>query len=348
MFKNLVKSQFGRYSFEIHNIDLSVVNAIRRVILTDIPNVAFRADPASLEVLKNTGPLHNEFMLHRMSMIPIHLTEEQVDNWQEDDMTFELDVKNPGEVVKNITTQDITVTNTKGGGDTPISPKTLFPLTTVTSPPSGILITRLRPKEELHIKGHAVKGTARENAGFSPVSLCTYSFIVDPTLAAAAQTILDKERAYVRNEYGDATSFNFDLESECALSPAYIVDVAFGIILSKLTTVMVELNTDGSKKVTIETVPNGTTFTFANEDDTLGNLLQSTMHNYYVREKHQTDVTYVGYFCPHPLELKMVLTVHGADPLKSLIESCKRIEKTVTDAREAWARFSGKSNPNIV
>ena len=41
-------------------------------------------------------------------------------------------------------------------------------------------------------------------------------------------------------------------------------------------------------------------FLFQNEDDTLGNLLQS----YILREK---NIDYVGYLIPHPLDTKMLL-----------------------------------------
>ena len=193
MFKQWNVDKFGRTSFTINGLDLSIVNALRRTILTDIPNVGFRADPPSLEILKNNGPLHNEFLLHRMSMIPLHLSEEEVENWDENTMTFELDVENKSEVMTNVTTLDIKIEPPPKGNN-----KKIFPHSAVTKPPSGILITRLRPKEELHIRGKAVKGTAREHAGFSPVSLCTYSFVSDG--GAAGVGVLERERAFKRNE----------------------------------------------------------------------------------------------------------------------------------------------------
>ena len=57
-------------------MDLSIVNGIRRVILTEIEVVGFYGeDEPSVEIHKNTGPLHNEFMKHRIGLIPINVNE---------------------------------------------------------------------------------------------------------------------------------------------------------------------------------------------------------------------------------------------------------------------------------
>ena len=58
-------------------LDKSVVNAIRRTLLSDIPTVAFEtgedAERKDLKVVTNNSSLHNEMLLHRFSMIPLAL-----------------------------------------------------------------------------------------------------------------------------------------------------------------------------------------------------------------------------------------------------------------------------------
>lgn len=53
----------------------SIVNAIRRTLLSSIPTVAFRTliDDSDITIVKNTTSLHNEFMLHRISMVPLYI-----------------------------------------------------------------------------------------------------------------------------------------------------------------------------------------------------------------------------------------------------------------------------------
>ena len=334
MFANLNLSK-NKASFEVHGVDLSVVNAIRRTILTDIPMVGFRGeDEPSLTILGNNGPLHNEFLLHRISMIPIHFSEEEVEAFTADDYEFELHVENKGMTMLNVTTQDFQIL--KNGRALPAKEQArLLPANPITN--HYVLITRLRPGEHIHVKGKAVQGTSRVHAGFSPVSLCTFSFLQDPELAAKATNVLDKERAYARNQYGDPTSFLFHIECEAGLTPYYLVLKVFEILKNKLERTITELYQEPSSYVSYAPSERGTgfNFSFKNEDDTYGNLLQSLMYNHYIRQKKPTEkgkqVTYVGYVCPHPLEQVMNFNVvidesdQVHDYVEVLSESCRRI-----------------------
>ena len=65
-----------------YGLDKSLVNALRRVLLTEIPTVAFRVSPdgnpekSDLIMVDNQTSLHNEMMLHRVSMVPLYLKPE--------------------------------------------------------------------------------------------------------------------------------------------------------------------------------------------------------------------------------------------------------------------------------
>ena len=55
--------------FDVVGVDTSVANAIRRSILTNIPNVGFCHEPeekCTITVKKNTTALHDEFISHRI------------------------------------------------------------------------------------------------------------------------------------------------------------------------------------------------------------------------------------------------------------------------------------------
>ena len=94
MFKNFSfdpKNPTNRYSFEIYDIDLSIINSIRRVILADIkiPGIIGEEEP-TIEIINSNGPLHNEFLIHRIGQIPLCLKESEIDNYEDNSIILEL------------------------------------------------------------------------------------------------------------------------------------------------------------------------------------------------------------------------------------------------------------------
>ena len=303
-----VDPQTKIFTVEIKNVDLSVVNAIRRIILTNIPVVGFKGeDDTSLQVIVNNGSLHNEIMLHRFGLIPIHFTEEETENFVQEDYEFEIDVNNETENRINVTSEDFKVR--KNGMElTSTDVKRLFPPNYITK--SYILITRLQKGQHLHVKGHAIKTTANISSSFCPVSLSNFKYITDPKEAVKADNVLDKERAYLKNEYGEPIAFQFEIETENALTPKYLFTKAIEILMNKIHKINENINNleirEGVNNAGYEIV-------FENEDDTLGSFLQSLMYDHYIRQKNKTeknrDVTYVGYYCPHPLDTTMIVKI---------------------------------------
>ena len=334
-----------RHEWDILDMDLGIVNALRRTMLTDIPIPGFMgegedaaqdASGVTIDIHENNGPLHNEIMKQRIGMVPIHFSAAEVDAFQEEEdanaenatadnatadnaWRFELDVATGPSQKRNVTSHDVRVF--KGAADVTAShARRLFPVDVVTGDP--ILITRLRENERLAFTATPIKRTGRDHAGFSPVSLCSFHFIQDPRIASEVSGILEKERAYYKDSRGDPTHIHFAIESECALTPRYLVNKAFEILIAKVrnnltltpprvvirpvaATLMATPAVAGAPGASDNATNLGYEFVFANEDDTLGNLLQSIIFNETIRK--ESDVTYVGYYCPHPLDPSMVL-----------------------------------------
>ena len=60
--------------FEAANIQISMANAIRRLMISDVKTVGFRTEPytaCDINVIINDTPLHNQMTVHRLAMIPI-------------------------------------------------------------------------------------------------------------------------------------------------------------------------------------------------------------------------------------------------------------------------------------
>ena len=219
-----------RHSFIINDIDLGIVNSIRRIILSEIPIVGFYGeDEPTIEMIFNNGPLHNEFMIHRIGLIPLHISESITDIYEDGDYKFELNVQNKGNETINITTDNFTGTY-KDRNLSKDELKAIFPANKISK--SKILITRLRPTEHIHFKVFAIKRTAKLNASFSPVSLSNFYFIEDDK--EYKDNILDRQRNYIKNEFGDPKSIEFQIEPINTLSYKYLFSKSIDIIINKL------------------------------------------------------------------------------------------------------------------
>ena len=88
---------------EKYGLDKSITNGIRRTLLTDIQSVAF--DPDNIIIEKNTGSLHNEFLKHRISLIPLYIDPETY-NYS---LLFELKVVMNDDTTMNVYNGDFNV-----------------------------------------------------------------------------------------------------------------------------------------------------------------------------------------------------------------------------------------------
>jgi hypothetical protein len=261
-------------------------------------------------------------------------------------MEFELNVENTGNELLNVTTNHFTGTN----NGVPLTKKELseiFPVNNISK--SHILITRLRSEEHLHLKAKAVKKTARLNASFSPVSLSNFYYNQDSSKITKDTNILDKERTFLKNKYNEPISLKFELESLNSLTLNYLFNKSFEIIIDKLNLLRNNLMNDTIKIEKFQELDNTYDFYIDKEDDTLGNIIQSLIHNKYIRGDKKTinDIKclYVGYICPHPLKYLLVirLTLENQTNVKvfnNFLESnCAMIIEELSNIKREWNSF---------
>ena len=94
--RNSDKLNFEIQGDKIYGLDKSVINGIRRTLITDIDTCAF--EESNIIINTNKSALHNEFLKHRISLIPLY-----IDPIKYDYLLFELKVKCNDETIKNIT-----------------------------------------------------------------------------------------------------------------------------------------------------------------------------------------------------------------------------------------------------
>lgn len=336
-------------TFDLENARPSLANALRRVILSEVPTVGFQTEDyenSTLRVIKNTSSLHNEFLLHRISLIPIHIQDPS--SFNPEHFEFELNVSNDTIQAKNITTKDITVTNLLENKQEPT--EKFFPKNPITG--DHILITRLKPNlggesETIHIKGRAIVGTGSDNALFSPVCSAIFTNKKDPEkVQTAFETFLEEtqkkrvepitdtekknllkkfminesERYYYTDENDEPNQFNFKVESIGVLSPHHIVIKANDLLVNKIEQFIFELErahqSENSDMVQIKETDtkliDGYDIHIKDENHTLGYLVQDSL----ISMMRNDILLFSGYMNPHPLQKVIIVRVQFAEGIK--------------------------------
>ena len=96
----------NKLQFTITGSNLSLANAIRRTILSDIPQVVFKTTPndeSKTIIHENTSNLNNELIKQRLSCIPIHIND--YESFPYDNYVMELNVYNNTDTMMTVTSE---------------------------------------------------------------------------------------------------------------------------------------------------------------------------------------------------------------------------------------------------
>ena len=345
--------------FKVKDVDVSILNAIRRVILAEIENVAFEfkpfntGDEQKIKIITNTCPLHNEIIQQRLSMLPINLTVNEILDFDDNNYKFVINKKNETNKIVNVTTDDIEIFDSNNKKYDDKFTKRVFPKNKYSG--DHLLITKLKPNlinikdgNEINIEMKATKDKAQNYSGFGYVSQCVYYNIVDekkaekelkkrleqfekdnnPTKEEKESFIndfnnLDRDRYFHKNDFDEPNYFEYMIESECLTSPEYLFYKALTILDNKLQNVISKITDDSFTFEYVDNSKNMYDIKIENEKHTLGNLIQALFYNIFIRKDNKQVVEYIGYKCPHPLENNMIIKIKFKNDEKN--ENIKKI-----------------------
>lgn len=152
-----------KMSFKWSGTTPSLVNCLRRTILSEVPTLAIE----DVVVDENGSPMSDEQIAHILGLVPLttpkdkYVFPENCEKKREDQKcraTLSLDIM-ASEEIKNLTSGNLT------SDDEEVKPVT-----------DKIPITKIGPNQRIKLEAYAVLGNGRKHAKFQPVSTVFYRF----------------------------------------------------------------------------------------------------------------------------------------------------------------------------
>jgi DNA-directed RNA polymerase subunit L len=305
---------------EYHKFPVSFVNAIRQILLAEIPTVVVH----DVQILENTSQLPHDMLKHRLEMLPINVSPDDASTVRDAKIELRMMPNKQTKDVRTITTDDFVVESNRG--------KIIMRDRDFDTP---MLFLRLRPEEGVHV---LAKLKVANKTSIGQVCLATTKWEADPEELKQYRKAWIEEKKdpvefdnfyyqkyYARDENGRPRIISMAIESIGVLPAKEILKYAVKILQEKIKAYMkhaVEhIQKTGDKEYYIE----------YNEDNhNLGPLLQEIIYS-------DLNVKFVSQDVPHPLTNKLgirLLTDKTAESVLKLardtiVEYCSIVEKAI-------------------
>ena len=324
--------------FTLSGVNVSLANAIRRTILSDIPLVVFRTTPYEqnkANIIANTSRLNNEILKQRLSCIPIHIKD--IDGFPLKNYQLEVNVENITDTMMYVTTENFVINDLVTGK--PIDEdknREIFPADDYTG--YFIDFVRLRPKiseelpgEKIHLTCELSIGSAKEDGMFNVVSTASYGYTVD---TVAQEATLEKLKQKWKDEGKNADEVNFEAKNWKLLDGMRItkqdsfdfiiqtvgifdnielVKKSCEILIDKLQyqDSLIEKDELVIEK-SLNTMANSYDIILENEDYTIGKVLEYFMYTKFYETK---ILTFCGFKKMHPHDSQSIIRVAYREPI---------------------------------
>ena len=293
-------------SCEFKHFPVSFVNALRRILIGNLPTVVIR----DVQILDNTTQLPHEMLKHRVEMLPVNVSPTDAATIKDAKIELRILPDKENDRIRTITTDDFVVES--GREHLLMRDRDLD---------TPLLFLRIRKGESVHIKARL----ALENEQVSQVCTATTMWHVDPELAKEARKkfveegndprIFDNsmvQRYFSRDENGRPNWIDMSIESVGVLPSKELLKMAIGILRKKID----EYIREAMDNIQRESDENSYVISMEKGGHTLGYLMQEVIYS-------DSNVNFVAYDIPHPLRSTMVLKFNTSKKPESIVKTAK-------------------------
>ena len=330
--------------YTLSHVNVSIANALRRIILSEIPIVVFRVSPNEknkCNIIANTCGLNNEIVKHRLSCIPIHIKD--VEEFVSKNYIMELNVQNNTDTTIYVTTKDFIIKDLNTGKSLPENElREIFPADDISGDYIDFVRLKAKPSEEIqgktiHLTCGFDIGTAKEDAAYNVVSTCSYGNTIDTAaqeaklaqlkqkwkdsgkkeseieFEAANWKLLEGKRIFKKN------SFDFVIQSIGIYTNAELLVLACNLMILKFQKLNSIIERDELEiKNADSTIRNSYDIKLENEDYTIGKVLEYFLYSTFYETK---VLTYCGFKMLHPHDSYSLIRVAYKEPV--VVDSIK-------------------------
>jgi len=329
---NDIPSNGDMLSFTLSGVNVSIANAIRRIILSEVNTVVFRTTPNEknkANIIANTSRLNNEVIKQRLSCIPIHIKD--YDDFPFKNYIMEVNVENTTDTIIFVTTQHFKIRDLVTGkflDET--KTREIFPANDYTG--CFIDFLRLRPKiseeipgEKIHLTCDFEIGNAKEDGMFNVASTCSYGFSIDEVVQEAElqrkrQTWKDEGKSKEEIDFESQNwklldglritkkdSYDFTIDTVGVFTNNELIDTACKILMHSFNDLNNLIEKDELKIIKSQnTMANCFDIILENEDYTIGKVLEYFLYTKYYETKM---LTFCGFKKMHPHDTYSIIRV---------------------------------------
>jgi DNA-directed RNA polymerase subunit L len=327
-----ITEENGLLKFTLSGVNVSLANALRRTIISDIKSIVFRTTPHEenkCSIIINTSRLNNEILKQRLSCIPIHITDT---SFPIKDYIVEVDVENNTDTIMYVTTEDFKIKNIHtnqylGEKET----REIFPRDDLSN--DFIDFVRLRPRvsdeihgEKLHFISELSYGTSKEDSMFNVASTCSYGYTLDIVaieneLVKKAQKWKDDGKTkdeinFMKKDWKllegqritKKDSFDFIIESVGVYTNNELVKLGCKIMKKRLDKLKNLIETNDIQVTESEnTIKNSYDVLLVDDDYTVGKAIEFALYSKFF-ESAKT-LTYCGFSKAHPHDPDSIIRI---------------------------------------
>ena len=331
-------------TFTLQNVDVSIANSIRRIILSEIPVIVLDSldkeniDDEKFKFYENNTIFNNEFIKQRLSCIPVNKND--VEEFEYNNYKIECKVVNDTNEKRIVTTGDFKIKNIVTDQYLPKEEvEKIFKKNSITQ--QYIDIVQLQASfndmnyEKIHFDCGFTISNAKENGSYNAASTCVYSFTknmddINKTWKLMEQKLpQDKETREL--EYNDfmnldaeriviPNSYDFKIQSIGIYNNNELVVLACEIMIKKLNEFENKLRSNNDIiKDNLELMKNSYNILLENEDYTFGKVIENMMYlMYYIKEK-KIDYVSMKKIHPHDDDSILMISYKNETPKEEII-----------------------------